>query len=396
MPPLYSLEELTALADMNISDTEEEALKELGNDAFRVRDFRGAIKLYTLALQNLPDSPANLEARRILLANRGQTYHLFGDLYTALRDIDMALSPRYTRPDSPRILTTKCRFRRAKLLFTFARYDEAKVDFDTFVNLMDALDISLDDAETDLGKSIDTGVSAPKSGQRYKNEQLMRAIDARGLVLKPFNRLNFPRGSTDLLFGPPVSDEDPILTFYTRRGTEFPSDMTQASIAYPLSITAPYFKARPDQGDEPYLMHPEDPYPDDVQLSWFMDNLFKSAMVMFPSHLFSDAEHRRCVYGALDHDDPRHSVVMVHTARGRMLIVPRTATLKQIIEGSRWPRDDPLPFEDRRQQPRRRDDPIDGIELGRGGSIELYVIPNEKLSHHVEYHEKCFKFVKVE
>ncbi|KAL6308287.1 hypothetical protein BKA93DRAFT_558464 [Sparassis latifolia] len=225
---------------MNISDMEEEddptALKKLGNDAFHTKDFLKAIRLYTLALQNLPesDAPAVLEARRNLLANRGQAYHSFGDIFTALRDINMALSPRYTKPDSPTTPTLKCHFRRAKLLFLFARYDEAKVEFDLFRSLSSASNVpQLETAETELGKEINKGVTAPKSGKQYQKEQLIRAVDARGLIIRLDDHPNFPYPPEELLQGRSADMLDPVLTLVRRRGTQAPSDMRLAPIAYP-------------------------------------------------------------------------------------------------------------------------------------------------------------------
>ncbi|GBE83023.1 hypothetical protein SCP_0500660 [Sparassis crispa] len=311
MSTTLSTEELAALAEMNISDTEEEddptALKRLGNDAFHTKDFLKAIRLYTLALQNLPES------------------------------------------DAPAV-----------------------------------------------GKEINKGVTAPKSGKQYQKEQLIRAVDARGLIIRLDDRLNFPYPPEELLQGRSADMLDPVLTLVRRRGTQAPSDMRLAPIAYHVLIVAPYFKAHPSQGNKPYSIRASDLVYDDAPISSFISNLFSSIMLNFPSNLVSDAEYRQYMHTALAHDDPRDSVIMALSSRGRMPIVPRSATLKQIIAGTRWPRDGPLPFEDKRQRPRRRDDPVDGIELSWGGFINLYVIPKEKLAYHVQFIESGHKLVGLQ
>jgi hypothetical protein len=59
--------------------------------------------------------------------------------YDGLQDLDIALSPRYTTPASPKRHTAKCHFRRAKVLSVMARYDRANEDYGAFVRIMHGL-----------------------------------------------------------------------------------------------------------------------------------------------------------------------------------------------------------------------------------------------------------------
>jgi hypothetical protein len=73
--------------------------------------------------------------KRRILADRAQTYVLCGDIHTALRDINLALSSQYTVPDSPKALTAKGYFYRAKILHRFVKYSDARLDFDEYERL---------------------------------------------------------------------------------------------------------------------------------------------------------------------------------------------------------------------------------------------------------------------
>ena len=92
-------------------------------------------KLYTEALDSVDDA-IPIETQRILLANRAQAFIFYGVIHEALRDLDNALLSQYTSPNSPKTLTAKCYYRRAKLLYTMARYDEAQADYGMFANIM--------------------------------------------------------------------------------------------------------------------------------------------------------------------------------------------------------------------------------------------------------------------
>jgi hypothetical protein len=75
----------------------------------------------------------------------------------------------------------------------------------------------------------------------------------------------------------------------------------------------------------------------------------------------SSSSKQELLRSALTHDTPHSSIVYVPTFRGRLLIVPRKTTFKEIFAGARWPRDGPLAFEDARETPRIRDFEVDGV-----------------------------------
>lgn len=88
-------------------------------------------QLYAKALDAASQSTP-IETRRQILSNRAQAYRLWGELYSALQDADLALSPEYTTPDSPKAMTAKCYYRRSKLRYHRAMYDEVLDDYKTF------------------------------------------------------------------------------------------------------------------------------------------------------------------------------------------------------------------------------------------------------------------------
>ena len=137
--------------------------------------FTTRLKLYTQALDSVNVS-IPIEKQRILLANRAQAFVLYGVIHEALRDLDHALSPQYTTQDSPKTLTAKCRYRRAKLLCTMARYDEAQADYGNFANIMGEIGAEISGEELKLKKDLDCRAAGDDSEHRQRDE-LMRAID---------------------------------------------------------------------------------------------------------------------------------------------------------------------------------------------------------------------------
>jgi hypothetical protein len=121
-------------------------------------------------------STTKIEFKRILLANRAQSYILFGDIHSARCDINLALSPPYTTEDSPTGLTTKCLFRRAKLLCMFARYDEALSDYERMTKLRSGPNNGELECEA-LREAIYEGLQAPEGSERRRKDELMRAVD---------------------------------------------------------------------------------------------------------------------------------------------------------------------------------------------------------------------------
>ncbi|KAA1476289.1 hypothetical protein DENSPDRAFT_853571 [Dentipellis sp. KUC8613] len=152
------------------------SVKERGKQEYGRGFYGDAIRLFTQALETGPeDTP--LELRRQLLSNRAQSYLRYGDIYGARRDTEVALSPQYTLPDSDASLTAKCLFRHAKLLYMFARYEEARGEFEKFsASWRDQGNSSTTDEHQVLA-DIERALRAPMGSKARRKADLMRAVD---------------------------------------------------------------------------------------------------------------------------------------------------------------------------------------------------------------------------
>jgi hypothetical protein len=155
------------------------------------------------------------------------------------------------------------------------------------------------------------------------------------------------------------------------------SDPNKTPISVPLYIMAPYFETGPKLGGEPFKTREENPVAEDDTVESVLSGLFMSFLTYEGSS--SDSFNDRGYRSTLQHESPKESVVMVTTCRGRLLIIPRKTTFKEIAAGARWPRDGPLAFEDMRKAPRGSIYEEDGIALGRGWFLDIWVIPKDKL-----------------
>lgn len=117
-----------------------------------------------------------MELKRRILADRSQAYLLYGDIHTALRDINLALSEYYTLPDSPKGLTAKCYFRRAKILHRFMKYSEARLDYREYERLR-AEGVEITTEQSDLADKIDEGLRSLEDSSCRQNVELLQALD---------------------------------------------------------------------------------------------------------------------------------------------------------------------------------------------------------------------------
>jgi hypothetical protein len=134
--------------------------------------------LYTEAL-NAANSTTPLELKRTILTNRAQTYLQYNDIHTALRDINLVLSSQYTLSSSPKLLTAKSYLRRAKLLCRFAKYGEARSDFDLFERICIELGVEVTAEEYYWSSKIYDGLQASEGSERRQKDDLLRAVDVR-------------------------------------------------------------------------------------------------------------------------------------------------------------------------------------------------------------------------
>jgi len=132
--------------------------------------------LYTQALDSV-DATIPIETRRVLLANRAQAFIVYGVIHEALRDLNHALSSQCTNQDSPKVLTAKCYYRRAKLLCTMARYDKAQADYREFANIMEEIGTEISGEELKLKEDLGRKAAAGDDSEQRQRAELMRAID---------------------------------------------------------------------------------------------------------------------------------------------------------------------------------------------------------------------------
>ena len=347
------------------------------------------LKFYTQALDLVNDT-IPIETQRKLLANRAQALIFFGVIHEALRDLNRALSPQYTNQDSPKTLTAKCRCRRAKLLCTMARYDEAQADYGEFANIMGEIGTEISGEELKLKKDLDFKAAAGHDSEHRRRDELMRAVDvsamsnapyesrqnkfsqARGFILRQDYRATFPlppQGMQDHL-GPDFCPESMTISFDTldsKPDRNLP-DPNLTPISIPVSIRAPYYYPDPNS-QTPFSTREEMPVSEDEPIGRLIDGLFTSMAA------FSNKGSLPLAL-ALE----RNAVLIMISSRGRLFKIPRETTIKDVVAGARWPRQPNAPiFEDLRRAPRRRSDEIDGIELLMGWMIEVYVVAKDKL-----------------
>jgi hypothetical protein len=137
-------------------------------------------QLYTDALSAAISNPTiPKESIRIILANRSQAYFSYKLEHDALTDVNEALSPKYTDADSPKNITIKCLFRRARILCLMSRYMQANADYDELVRLVREMGGEPTKEQVRLKAEIDTGANASEGSKRRQKDELMRAIDVR-------------------------------------------------------------------------------------------------------------------------------------------------------------------------------------------------------------------------
>jgi hypothetical protein len=175
--------------------------------------------------------------------------------------------------------------------------------------------------------------------------------------------------------GPDFDPNDMCLAFDTdseRANLSLP-DPNKTPIVIPIYIVAPYFHKR---GTQAFRVREEHPVSEKDTIESFLQGLFLS--VAAAERDTSSSSKQELLRSAVVHDSPQSSIVYVTTFRGRFLIVPRETTFEEIFAGSTWPRDGPLAFEDARETPRIRDFEVDGVTLGQGWFIEIWVIPKDR------------------
>jgi hypothetical protein len=98
-------------------------------------------------------------------------------MYTALRDVQLALSTEYTLPESPKPLTLKCYFRHARILYTLARYTEALAQIEQYRQLSADGDYGSESKILALDDLISKAVSATEGSNVRLKVELVRAVN---------------------------------------------------------------------------------------------------------------------------------------------------------------------------------------------------------------------------
>ncbi|TFY73075.1 hypothetical protein EWM64_g10937 [Hericium alpestre] len=153
-----------------------EQLKERANQKVKQGVYTDALQLYTRALDSATGETSR-ELQRQILSNRAQTYLSWGDIYTALADTERALSAEYTQADSDKDLTAKYRFRRAKLLNIFCRYEEARAELEELRKIRDEQGQAVDDVVRELLQDVEKALRAPAGSRARQKADLLRAVD---------------------------------------------------------------------------------------------------------------------------------------------------------------------------------------------------------------------------
>jgi hypothetical protein len=200
-------------------------------------------------------------------------------------------------------------------------------------------------------------------------------------VLQLQYRNTFPLPPPDMLnaLGPDFCPTSMTTYFDTEDGRLNPrlSDPNFTPISIPMYIRAPYFKPDPDN-NAPYSTRQENPVSEFDTVASVLEGLFFSICTFQNRGHYSS---RPNMHSAVRHE--HHSTVLVITPRGRILAIPRSTIIKDILAGARWPRSSSASgvptFTDLRKAPRPSNNEIDGIELCLGWFMELYVIPQENL-----------------
>ncbi|KAI0070744.1 hypothetical protein K474DRAFT_1669742 [Panus rudis PR-1116 ss-1] len=171
------------------------SLKQLGGVNFRNNNnLSKAIEYYTWALERPPpNEKLSTEQKRTILANRAQAAIKARRIYTALQDYNTALSSEFTGSDSPKALTAKLHLRRAGLQYKFVEFEDALRDYQEFERLQKEAGGHIVDSDKQLLANITTALSFPDDGPEMYRVKLLRAVQARGIIVSDAGRVNFPK-----------------------------------------------------------------------------------------------------------------------------------------------------------------------------------------------------------
>ena len=106
---------------------------------------------------------------------------MLGDARTALRDNEIALSDKFTKPSSPKGITLKLRYRGAKIYFHMARFEESRAEFYAFEKLKGTSGLTAE--EQKFKQLIEASTSSDVDRKTREKHALIRAVDVSQLFL---------------------------------------------------------------------------------------------------------------------------------------------------------------------------------------------------------------------
>ncbi|KAI0069254.1 hypothetical protein BV25DRAFT_1818245 [Artomyces pyxidatus] len=365
-------------------------LKEKANIECRRGQYKPAIDLYTKALARATPTTAT-ETKRIIIANRGQTYSLWGDIYSALQDVELALSPEYTKPDSPKGLKAKCYFRRSKLRYQFARYEDAKSDYEAFERLQHETGGEIEDIAKEFWKQIQKAIKQPKDSEEALKAELIRAIDFRGITVAEDYRNSFP-----YLPNATEDEKDEMTVLHFDTDTERPdpglSNPSATPLVVPFSVNFPGLgnPKRPDLTFSANIDISERSWGDgDDTLRAHLDNLLLSFNMAYGSNGFRSSD-------VVKYSERGGAKLVLTTEKGRLLDIPWSTKLVDLWVGTKLPRQSACPFKDLRTKQRPRVYEPDGIGLIKGHAIAISVVPKADVDGYVMFLQIGFEGMGLE
>lgn len=189
----------------------------------------------------------------------------------------------------------------------------------------------------------------------------MPLIQTRGIILEETYRPNFPDD--------PTGELDEQLTFDDYAPLEL--GRPQLDILFVLCI--PNLESPWSPGKR-FGVHTKM-----QECSTLSENIPDTLMALAQS--FRDGADREWLQTIGPYTMARKVQIILITHRGRFLKIPMSTRVGDIWAGAKWPRENPIPFEDLRPTPRIRRHEIDGACLNQGSHVDLCLVKNEDVEN---------------
>ncbi|CAL1710864.1 unnamed protein product [Somion occarium] len=359
-------------------------LKQLGNQAFLNGDLKQALNFYTQALDCPPPTETlSAEQKRVILSNRAQTYLDYTDVYDALQDCNVALSPEYTKEDSPRALTAKLHLRRAKALFKLLRYADAREAFQAFEGIHRDLGYDIRPSERTFANDIDRALRMPLDDPRTDKIGLARTVIGRGMIIQERDMSNFPSSPSG---GP---DDEDMVTGFDMNYPGRTNRMEDVPLSVLFNFRMPFLQ---DLTSPNQKFGGKIPIPEYATLGEAIENMLGSLAIGSPVDLGA-GRGRDWLRQAVAYYSNETSTIVLVTHHGRFSAIPHSMKVGDIWPEARWPRQTPSPLRDLRKTPRQRPHEIDGVGFCQGYTVDLMVLPNDRVQSFVDDLDSKFRLM---